>query len=109
MQLQAGNIANAVATIEADDNPADVSSNFARLAREAAGLGNLDAALQFAARVIATGARYEEYYTEPLLPIGRLWGARDRDAAGKWARKRRTPAQQVLALSGVAEGVASRE
>ena len=35
-QLQSGNLRKAISLIEADDNPADVSSNFSRLAREAA-------------------------------------------------------------------------
>ena len=102
-----GNLRKAISLIEADDNPADVRSNFSRLAREAATLGNLDAALQLAARVHVSGADYEEgYYSDTMLPIGRLWGAQDGKAAARWARNRLTPAQRVLALSGVAEGIA---
>jgi len=108
-QLRAGDVHDAILLIEADKNPADVSSNFSRLSRAAAELGNLDVALDLAARVHVSGAEYEEgYYSSTMLPIGRLWGQKDANAAVQWARGRSTPAEKVLALSGVAEGVAAR-
>ncbi len=107
-ELTAGMLQKAIASIEADPNPADVSANFAHLAREAAELGNLDATLKLAAKVRVTGAEYEDaYLMETLGPIGKLWGTKDADAAVKWATNRPTPSQRVLALAGVAEGTAS--
>jgi hypothetical protein len=69
-QLRLGNVTKAISIVEADDNPADVSSNFSRLATEATALGNLDAALKLSAKVHVPGARYaEDYYSGTLLPI----------------------------------------
>ena len=108
VQLRLGNLDKAISIIEADDNPADISSNFSRLARKAADSDNLTAALKLAAKVHIAGAEYENaYYDETLLPIGRSWARKDANAAAQWARGRRTSAQRASALAGVAEGVAT--
>jgi len=106
--LQAGKLDAAVSCIERYENPADVSSRFARLSQYAAEQGNLDAALKFAEKVHISGADYEEGYLDgTLLPIGRLWAKTDSEAAISWARNRTRPYQRALALTGVAEGIAT--
>jgi hypothetical protein len=106
-KLQAGDIQGAVACIEAEKNPADVSADFAQLAKKAAEGGNLKSALLLAEKVHVTGARYEEGYLVGALPsIGKLWAKMNPEEATAWARSRRTAYQRALALTGVAQGVA---
>lgn len=107
-ELQAGKLDAAVSCIERYQNPADVSSHFARLSEYAAEQGNLVAALKLAEKVRVSGADYEEGYLDgTLLPIGRLWAITDSEAAISWARNRTKSYQRALALSGVAEGIAT--
>ena len=109
-QLRAGHLTDAISRIASDSNPADASSNFARLAEDAAEMGNLDAALQLLAKVHVSGADYEDGYAEGTLrPIGKLWASMDAGAALTWARTRPTPRQRALALAGVGQGVAGSE
>lgn len=106
--LQTGKIAEAVSCIEAEPNPADVASDLAKLAKKAADLGNLDAALKIADNPHLSGTRYEEMYLVGALgSIGRRWVTLDSGAALKWAETRPSEYQRAVALAGVAEGIAT--
>ena len=106
--LQAGKIDEATSCIEQRPNPADVASDLARLAKTAAELGNLDAALSFTNNPHLAGTRWEDgYIVGALGSIGRLWATVDRSAALKWAEARPSQYQRAVALAGVAEGIAT--
>ncbi len=80
--LGAGRIDDVIRIVEQDDNPADISANFARMAKVAAEEDNFDAALKLADRVHVDGSDYEEASLVGALPvIGKTWAATDPHAA----------------------------
>jgi len=78
--LRAGKMKEAIRHVETNENPADVSSHLARVAKAAAELGNLEGAATIADKVRVTGADYEQGYrtTEHWKTVG---GTRPRESA----------------------------